>query len=111
MSEIYSFRLDKDNPRENCALNVILQWKLKGFSIRYILTEALIEFKARAENTKKSKTSDALAEVLKQLNQLNEQLIRNSGLLIDDNASRTELAASFVTSIKREVKPGMRKDK
>ena len=40
MSQVFSFRLDEDNPREAQALQVIKTWASKGYSLRYILVEA-----------------------------------------------------------------------
>ena len=42
MSEVISFRLNKDNPREARALMVLKGWQEQGHNIRYIITEALV---------------------------------------------------------------------
>ena len=44
MSKVYSFRLDTENPREALAINVIETSASQGYSLRHILTEALINF-------------------------------------------------------------------
>jgi hypothetical protein len=45
MSKVYSFRLDADNPREAKAKGVIDTWLEKGYSLRYLVVEALISHK------------------------------------------------------------------
>ena len=42
MSEVICFRLDRDNPREAQALQVLAAWQEAGFSRRHVLTEALL---------------------------------------------------------------------
>jgi len=44
MSKVYSFRLDADNPREAQAKEVIDTWVSQGYSLRHILTDALINY-------------------------------------------------------------------
>jgi hypothetical protein len=43
MSEVISFLLDKTNPREARALEVLNAWLEKGFNTRHILTTLLLE--------------------------------------------------------------------
>jgi len=43
MSEVISFRLNRENPREALALEVLKNRFRKGFSVRYVLTEALLK--------------------------------------------------------------------
>jgi hypothetical protein len=40
MSEVISFRLDPDNAREALAITVLQTLQGKGYSLRYIMTEA-----------------------------------------------------------------------
>ena len=42
MSEVISFRLDPDNPREAQALKILRTKQAEGFSSRRVLTDALI---------------------------------------------------------------------
>ena len=42
MSDVISFRLDKDNPREEKARQVLKYWYEEGYSLRHIMTEALL---------------------------------------------------------------------
>ena len=43
MSKVISFRLNKNNPREAIAWHVLQARIAKGYSIRHIMTEALIK--------------------------------------------------------------------
>lgn len=44
MSKVFSFRLREDNPREVQAQDVIEAWISEGYSLRHILTEALLQY-------------------------------------------------------------------
>lgn len=44
MSKVYSFRLSDENPREAQAREVIEAWVEEGYSLRYVIVEALISF-------------------------------------------------------------------
>jgi hypothetical protein len=43
MSKVISFRLDDTNPREAGALDILNQWSEAGYSIRFVITKALLE--------------------------------------------------------------------
>ena len=53
MSKVYSFRLDSDNPREAQAIEVIDNWVSQGYSLRNLLTEALIKRGINQDNSSK----------------------------------------------------------
>jgi len=42
MSEVISFRLDKENLREAKALMILHEWRKNGYSLRQTITEALV---------------------------------------------------------------------
>ena len=44
MSEVISFRLDKNNPRDAQAKAVLKAWVDKGYSVRHVLTEVLLAY-------------------------------------------------------------------
>ena len=44
MSDVISFWLDKDNPREEKARQALKAWYEEGYSLRHIMTEALLRF-------------------------------------------------------------------
>ena len=53
MSKVCSFRLDSDNPREAQAIEVIDNWVSQGYSLRNLLTEALIKRGINQDNSSK----------------------------------------------------------
>jgi hypothetical protein len=50
MSKVYSFRLDSENPREALAMDVINTWVSQGYSLRQILTDALINYQDKGND-------------------------------------------------------------
>jgi hypothetical protein len=50
MSKVYSFRLDSENPREALAMDVINTWVSQGYSLRRILTDALINYQDKGND-------------------------------------------------------------
>ncbi|MBC8508820.1 MAG: hypothetical protein H8D34_28515 [Chloroflexi bacterium] len=97
MSKVYSFRLSEDNPREALAREVIEAWVLKGYSLRYIVTEALLGFK-----TTESSAND-LSDIVEQI----RELITEPRETPQSKAtSNNVLTSNFVKSIKTSVKTG-----
>jgi len=43
MSDVISFRLDNDNPREQKARQALKDWYEKGYNLRHITTETLLK--------------------------------------------------------------------
>jgi len=63
--------LDKDNPREEKARQVLKSWYEEGYRLRYIMTEALLRF----DKPQIDPIEDAVFE------EINEKLNRISQLL------------------------------
>ena len=107
MSEVISFRLNKDNPREAQALEILKAWCLRGYSVRYLITEMLLMLNDPGQE---SMTDNAIRELNSVLNQVNKLLekIENSGYLPysewDENPEQLKLAGKFVASIREVVK-------
>jgi hypothetical protein len=110
MSKVISFRLNKDNQREASAILVLQEWIAQGYSIRQIITEALLKLD---EVHREPSTTQLLElnEMLNQINQVLEQLghgkpthLRISGRLSGDAG----LDDSFIASIKQTVKQGVK---
>jgi uncharacterized membrane protein YccC len=71
MSDVISFRLDKENPREEKARQVLKYWYEEGYSLRYIMTEALL----RLDEPHVDQTEEAtLGEVSEKLNRISQML-------------------------------------
>jgi len=68
MSEVISFRLDKDNPREKRALEILKTWCGDGYSVRYILTEALVRLDdSKAALEDQNETLNQVSQLLRKL--------------------------------------------
>jgi len=105
MSEVFSFRLSDKNPREAQAREVIGAWVKQGYSLRYVLTEALLLLRKREINT--VRTGD-LDETVNRLSRLVEKLEDRLEVAKINPPVRTELSDSFLSSIKMAAKPGLR---
>ncbi len=111
MSEVISFRLDRNNPREAQALDVLKKGQEAGYSLRHILTEALLALEAAAEE--EQAVVVAISEVVGRLAQVQSVLehIQHIGLSpVQPQAGKPEqeiLAESFVLSVKSAAKPGL----
>lgn len=110
MSEVISFRLDDNNPREAQALGVLNTWIEKGYSTRFILTAALLELEFHGSELEMDKGSRDMGLVLNQIGQLIEIIKANSVAVHNNNLEQPILPESFLASIKQGVKPGMKSD-
>jgi hypothetical protein len=111
MSEVISFRLDKSNKREADAFEILEAWGSKGYSVRHVITEALLKLGDPGLESSQNPANPDLNIVLTKVNILLDQ-IENRGLPPirkpeEDNVP-SSLADSFVSSVKMAVKPGMR---
>lgn len=110
MSEVISFRLNCDNPREARALEVLRAWSKQGHSTRYVMTEALLKL-----------TESEIDLLIVQLKQLNDALPQISQLLEQVKGSHSipqnrrdatqvnsELAGNFLVSVRMSAKPGLK---
>lgn len=108
MSEVISFRLDNTNPREAQALGVLNTCTDKGFSIRFILTTALIELEHINPELEMNMDNRELGLVLDQINQLLEIVKANPIAVQSTNMEQPILRESFLASIKQGVRPGIK---
>ena len=111
MSEVISFRLDRENPREAQALAVLAKGQEAGYSLRHILTEALLALETAAEE--EQMVAQALAEVAGRLEQIQSVLehVQPMNLPLaqpqDSQPEQAVLAESFVLSVKNTARPGL----
>jgi hypothetical protein len=108
MSEVISFRLDRENPREAQALDVLTKGQEAGYSLRHILTEALLALEAAAEDEQAAAL--ALTEVAGRLEQILEQFQHAGSVPYqppNDQREQAALAESFVLSVKQAARPGL----
>lgn len=112
MSEVVSFRLSGTNPREAQALEALRAWRAKGYSTRHIITEALLNLDESKTEAKIAK-NDELTETLNQVDHVLRQIV--SGDNLSESRPRKSLAHaglsdSFVASVKKSVKSGLKID-
>jgi len=99
MSKVYSFRLDENNPREAQAKEVIDAWVEDGYSLRRIIIDALISYHREESD------NGELEEILGKITQLFESM---NGRITSGNVIQETLPESFVASISKSVKKGIR---
>lgn len=100
MSKVFSFRLDPDNPREAQAKDVIDSWVSQGYSLRQILTDALIEFENRdGIDTNWKNIFDQLSDLIRGLenNQWQRQPVN----------TQPALSSSFISAMRSNAKKGI----
>ena len=100
MSEVFSFRLSKDNPREVQAREILESWISQGYSLRYIITEALIHFRDNGKH------HEEISGLLDQLRGLLSQSTNGGEPGSLENNDKISLPSSFIEAVKKSVKPG-----
>ncbi len=105
MSQVFSFRLNSNNPREARAKEVILVWTNKGHNLRYIISEALLHlenYQSESINILDiTKTIDRLSNLLERIENQQE------GILINTDQKSDELSKAFKSSIMNLINPGL----
>lgn len=111
MSEVISFRLNPENHREAHALQILEKRIAEGYTIRQIITDALIhsedqnhesEFENRGINLQAT-----LIEISYMLNQI--MLYKDKDEKPTDQCGVHEnLTDSFLSSVKLSIKPGIK---
>jgi len=102
MSKVYSFRLDVNNPREAQAKEVINAWVSKGYSLRIILTNALIQY---GNNNDHSKDMDILLEKIKDLVRNSDRMQISEDV---DLGGKEVLQTQFIKELSNSIKPGLK---
>jgi len=99
MSKVYSFRLDENNPREAQARDVIDAWASKGYALRHIIIEALIQFSG--EDSYKGELEDILEQISSMLLNVNKESVPVV-------AEKEALPTTFIGSISKSMKSGLK---
>ena len=111
MSEVISFRLDRNNPREAQALGVLKKGQEAGYSLRHVLTEALLALETVAEGEQAvMMTSTDLTNRLTTIQSALEKLHHMDLSSIwpeDQETEQSGLPEAFLLSIKNAAKPGI----
>lgn len=111
MSEVIIFRLNKDNPREEMAIQVLKAWSAKGFTIRQTITDALLKL----GNPESDFSTDIFIQELKeklvhvsyQLEQWGQGYFSQSKV-VNSESGGTGLSDSLIQSIKKAARPGVK---
>jgi len=110
MSEVISFRLDPDNPREAQALEILRTKQAEGFSSRRVLTDALIAIVI----VKQQGTLFSMKEFYEAMEKVSEllELINNQSYAQGQstNPKVASLNENFLNSVKVAAKPGLELD-
>jgi len=101
MSKVFSFRLDANNPREAQARKVIEAWVSQGYSLRNILTDALIRYGGNGESMNMwERVYDQLIDIAKGL---------ENGLVEKEPVrEKPPLSQNFVAATKQGAREGIR---
>jgi hypothetical protein len=108
MSEIFSFRLSKSNPREARAIEILQANTNEGISLRQLITDGLLALASRP--SKEEVLPDDIQSLLHLiLNILNKEQMKKVGIDRDglSEISTKEISEQFIFSIKRDIKKGM----
>lgn len=111
MSEVISFRLDKENPREAKALEILRTWTERGYSTRFIITKGLLELNNPNSSSEFSRDDQIIEVVLEQIGQVLDMVksmnTNPSGYNRQED-HQDDLSKDFIKSIKLGIKPGIR---
>ena len=110
MSQVISFRLDPNNPREGKALAVLGERQEQGYRVRHILTEALLRL---AEEDQQSEMEQQMASILVALNETRTRLeqLQQRGVVEQVKHEKNieeQVSEAFIHSVKSAAKPGIR---
>jgi hypothetical protein len=108
MSDVFSFRLSDENPREAQAREVIDAWVKQGYSLRHVMTEALILLGKHGENSDYISKIIIISELVERFSKLLDKIESAPFPSLSKGLEQIELKDSFVSSIKLAAKPGMR---
>ena len=113
MSEVISFRLNKSNPRESQALEVLSRWVTQGYSLRFVITKALLEMDHPGADLETRQGGHDWDSVFGQFRQFIEILKENHLDPLTGSNHDMELPTlpeNVLASIKQGVKPGIKPD-
>ena len=113
MSDVISFRLDKDNPREEKARQVLKAWYEEGYSLRYFMTEALLKLYEQHLAPVEEAMLEEVNENLNRISQLLERIGNSQSLGVAElvgEPAQAELTAGFIGMIRRGAKSGLKYD-
>jgi len=111
MSEVISFRLNKDNLREAQALEILEAWCSNGYSVRQTIMEALLKLDDPGLESSMNDPLETLKSELHQVREILEKIADggNSISVVElEVPDRTALTDGFISSVVQAVRPGMK---
>jgi len=100
MSKVFSFRLREDNPREAQAEGVIETWISQGYSLRHVLTDALIQYGNNGNR------GEEITDLIEQLRDLLKSTANKQTVEDNSASNKPELSSHFIDAIKKSVRSG-----
>jgi hypothetical protein len=102
MSQVFSFRLDENNPREAQALTVIETRVSQGYSLRYMIVEALLDYEEKT--IKPENITSALDQIIDLLQEISKKpQYRNTR-----DCQDIPLSNSFMEAVANTTRPGLK---
>jgi len=111
MSEVISFRLNKDNPREARAYEILKAWCSDGYSVRQTIVEALLKLDDPGFESSMNDPLETLKFELHQVREILEKIADGGNSIIVgelEAPDRKTLTDDFITSVMQAVRPGMK---
>jgi len=111
MSEVISFRLDPNNPREAQALQVLERMITQGYSVRFIMSEALVKFGANKIDSERVENDPDIRATLREITKILDHIQTGDSALKSSSSMSSKpenLGDSFIHSIKLSSKPGIK---
>lgn len=111
MSKVISFRLDVSKPREARTLEIMNTWTKQGYSLRFILTSALLTLGYPGSNTEMNQDGYCMNAILDQISQ-NIEIVKtmqpDRSAKQHPNIPSASLSESFLASVRKTVKSGIK---
>jgi hypothetical protein len=114
MSEVISFRVNHNNPRETQALRILENWCAQGYSVRQVVIEALLRLDHSDLSSEVCQNNQELSTLSEQINQVLEilKVVKADPREEQQLNSESEiLSDSFLASMKLFAKPGINFEK
>jgi hypothetical protein len=102
MSQVFSFRLDENNPREAQVIQIIEAWASRGYSLRYVLVEALLAYADK--ETRQDDFSLVLEQIITLLQEMRVEPDPGNGPHSQDK----QLSQPFLSAVAKATRPGLR---
>ncbi len=108
MSEVISFRLDSRNPREADALGALTRRQEQGYSLRHILTEALLRLESAEAGHDMHEQMTAIRSAIERISDQLERLPPGDRQFTGRPQTQSSaLSDAFVLSVKSVARPGL----